>query len=106
MPFILFDIALFLYQQICFRLYGIPLVKRSDYVIIDRHQLSYLNIFEKIYCMYCGYGIGIVAYAVEITARTEQYWCPIKHARRAKGRHSYYKNFIEYGDPDHLTQKV
>lgn len=46
------------------------------------------------------YGNGVVAYAREIAARTEQYWCPIKHARRVHGSHGRYPAFFEHGDAE------
>ncbi len=99
-PLVLVDASISLYQAICFRVYGIPRVRRRDYVVIDRHHLAYLNTIEKLNCIYCGYGNGVVAYAREIVARTEQYWCPIKHARRAKGTHHRADRFFEYGDAE------
>jgi hypothetical protein len=36
----------------------------------------------------------------EIAARTEQYWCPIKHARRVIGSHARYLKFDDYGDAE------
>jgi len=39
-----------------------------------------------------------MAYGREIAARTEQYWCPIKHARQIKAAHKHYPRFFEYGD--------
>ena len=97
-PLLLFDLAITLYQQICFRLYRIPLVPRDDFIVVDRASLAYLNLIEKANCLYCGYANGLFAYAREIGARTEQYWCPIKHARRARDPHSRYMEFIDYGD--------
>lgn len=97
-PLVILDIAFTLYQHICFRIYGIPRVKRSDFLVIDRHLLSYLNAIEKFNCIYCGYGNGIIAYAREIAARTEQFWCPIKHAKRTAGLHPRTGKFFEYGD--------
>ncbi len=97
-PAILMDVTVTIYQAICFPVYGIPKVRRSDYVIIDRHNLSYLNVFEKINCMYCSYFNGLMGYAREMAARTEQHWCPIKHARRGGNIHSRYKYFLDYGD--------
>ena len=44
------------------------------------------------------YFSGLIAYVQEIAARTEQYWCPIKHARKMAAIHSRYHKFIEYGD--------
>lgn len=105
-PLVLLDTAVFIYQQICFRVYGIPLVSRSDYIIIDRQHLSYLNAIEKINCMYCGYGNGLIAYIREVFARTEQYWCPIKHARRKHDTHSYAEHFLDYGDAEGYKQKL
>jgi hypothetical protein len=105
-PIALMDLSITLYQQICFRAYGIPRVKRRDYIIIDRHQLNYLNIIEKFNCIYCGYGNGFIAYAQEIIARTEQYWCPIKHAQRVLGRHERYKEFADYGDAENYMDQL
>ena len=97
-PFIMLDLFLWLYQSICFPVYGIPKAKRSDYLIFDREDLPYLNVIEKFNCFYCSYGNGLMAYGREIAARTEQYWCPIKHARRIKAAHEHYPRFFEYGD--------
>jgi len=99
-PLAFLDITVTLYQHICFRLYNIARVDRSRYVVIDRHQLAYLNGIEKFNCMYCGYGNGVIAYTREIVARTEQYWCPIKHARKVLGTHARYNKFVAYGDAD------
>ena len=52
-PLALLDITLALYQQICFRAYGVPIVPRWQYMIVDRNQLSYLNLVEKFNCIYC-----------------------------------------------------
>jgi len=95
-PIIVFDLTTTLYQQIIFRLLKIPLVKRKEYIIIDRHHLSYLSPLEKVNCVYCGYGNGVTAYTREIIARTEQRWCPIQHAKPLKAPHSRYKNFLPY----------
>ena len=76
---IIFDVLLEIYHQICFRLYKIPLVKRSDYIFIDRHKVQSLSLLQKFNCIYCGYGNGLIAYAREIIKRTEMYWCPMKH---------------------------
>lgn len=99
-PLAFLDLSLTLYQHICFRLYAIPRVKRADYMVIDRHMLGYLNGIEKLNCVYCGYSNGVIAYGREIAARTEQFWCPIKHAKRVKGDHARVKHFLEYGDAE------
>jgi hypothetical protein len=97
-PFLLLDLAVTLYQQICFRIYRIPLVRRSDYLILDRHHLAYLNAIERINCLYCGYSNGLIEYVREVAARTEQYWCPIKHALRSPDPHRWAERFVDYGD--------
>jgi hypothetical protein len=40
----------------------------------------------------------MIAYIGEIIARTEQYFCPIKHARKILGTHARYTRFLDYGD--------
>lgn len=99
-PFFVLDLFLFLFQAICFPVYHIPKAKRSDYVVFDRGDLPYLNAIEKLNCLYCGYANGLAAYFAEIAARTEQHWCPIKHARRVKAAHNRYPSFFEYGDAE------
>lgn len=98
LPAIFLDSIVSIYQAVCFPIYGIPRVKRSEYVVIDRHSLQYLNWLEKMNCMYCGYFNGLIGYVREIAARTEQYWCPVRHARPVKSVHSRYRKFFEYGD--------
>ena len=97
-PILLLDVSITIYQHICFRAYGIPRVKRSDYFVYDRTHLAYLNLIEKINCAYCSYGNGVMAYGREVVARTEQYWCPIKHARKIMAAHPYYTGFVDFGD--------
>lgn len=104
-PIGLLDIAISIYQHICFRVYKVPRVRRSDYVVIDRHRLAYLNSIQKFNCVYCGYGNGVIAYAREIIARTEQFWCPIKHAKRMRGPHQRLKKFLDYGDHESWEKK-
>lgn len=97
-PFALLDLAATIYQHSCFRIYNIPRVRRSSYVVIDRHHLAYLNAIEKLNCVYCGYANGVIVYLREIAACTEQYWCPIKHASRTPDPHRLVENFTDYGD--------
>lgn len=99
-PIAFLDLWVTVYQHICFRAYGIARVRRGDYVVIDRQHLAYLNGLEIFNCLYCGYANGVLAYAREIAGRTELYWCPIKHARGAKGPHEHYLEFLEYGDAE------
>ncbi len=97
---LLIDLLASLYHAVGFPLLGIPKVKRSDYLIFDRHHLAYLNLLEMVNCAYCSYGNGLLAYLTEIVARTEQYWCPIKHASKYIGAHSRYSQFVEFGDAE------
>jgi hypothetical protein len=105
-PALLLDLTITIYQAICFPVYGIPKVRRGDYIVLDRHNLSYLNVIEKMNCVYCGYFNGVVAYAREMAARTEQHWCPIKHARRVGDIHSRYKYFFDYGDAKRYRNEI
>ncbi|OIQ88610.1 hypothetical protein GALL_295330 [mine drainage metagenome] len=97
---LLLDLLASLYHAVCFPLLEIPKVRRSDYLVFDRHHLAYLNLLEMINCAYCSYGNGLLAYLTEIIGRTEQYWCPIKHAHRVLTTHARYRNFMEYGDAE------
>jgi len=71
-----------------------------------RASLGYLNWFEHFHCTFCAYANGLIAYIGEITARTEQYFCPIKHARKALGTHARYAHFLDYGEADDYQAKL
>jgi hypothetical protein len=96
---LLLDILLEIYHNICFPVYNLEKVKRSKYIKIDRHKLEYLNLFQKIGCIYCGYANGLLNYSVNIAGQTEKYWCGIKH-KESKNFvvPKHHKDFIEYGD--------
>lgn len=104
--FFVLDVFLQIYQGICFPVYGVPKAKRSDYVVLDRARLKYLNLLERLNCLYCSYGNGVLAWGVEISARTEQHWCPIKHAARLRAPHSRYAHFFDYGDARKYRQEI
>ena len=105
-PFLLMDLFVTVYQLVCFPVYGIPKVRRGDYLVFDREDLPYLNLLEKFNCFYCSYANGVAAYAREVAARTEQYWCPIKHARRIVAAHSRYPRFAEHGDAETYRREL
>ncbi|MBI5941411.1 MAG: hypothetical protein HY859_13390 [Caulobacterales bacterium] len=105
-PFVVMDLWVSAYQAICFPVYGIPRVKRGRYIVFDRSGLAYLNLIEKLNCAYCSYANGVAAYVREVAARTEQHWCPIKHARRVLGAHDRYPHFSEYGDGEHYAEAL
>jgi hypothetical protein len=105
-PFSLLDLFLAVYQGICFPIYGIPKVRRANYLVFDRGRLKYLNLLERLNCVYCSYANGLCAYVTEIAARTEQHWCPIKHAQRLRAPHSRYSRFFDYGDAQQYERQV
>jgi len=105
-PLVLLDLSVTLYQWVCFPLYRIPRVQRSRYFVFDRTHLAYLNLLEKINCAFCSYSNGLVAYVREVLGLTEQYWCPIKHARKVWQAHPHYPGFADYGDAEHYQQEL
>ena len=105
-PAFFLDLIIVVFQFICFPVYNIPKVIRSDYIVLDRHSLKYLNVIEKINCVYCGYFNGLMGFVREVGGRAEQHWCPIKHARKVKAFHSRYNKFFAYGDGDSYKEKL
>lgn len=105
-PLMMLDLCVSFYQWACFPIYGVTKVRRADYIVFDRHQLGYLNFIEKFHCTYCEYGNGLMSYMAEILARTEEYFCPIKHARKMLGAHSRYARFLAYGDAQDYEAKL
>ncbi len=105
-PLVVTDIFITFYQLTCFPIYGIKKVRRGDYIIFDRQNLNYLNFIEKFHCTYCAYGTGMIAYISEIVARTEQYFCPIKHARKILGTHARYARFLDFGEAENYETKL
>lgn len=97
-PLAILDLCVSFYQATCFPIYRIAKVRRGDYFVYDRQQLEYLNFIEKFHCTYCAYGNGLIGYVSEIVARTEEYFCPIKHARKVLASHARYERFLAYGD--------
>ena len=104
-PFVLLDLFVTVYQRVCFPIYGIPRVARKKYIAVDRHKLTYLNVMQKLNCVYCGYCNGLLAYVREVAGRTEYYWCPVKHARHLPDRHDHYQHFLDYGDGEAWDEK-
>lgn len=98
-PLVVLDLFTELYHHVAFPLYGIPIVKRGDYIRVDRQKLAYLSTIDKLSCMYCGYANGFAAYMVRIAGDTEKYWCGIKH-KEGGGfvPQPHQKDFLPYGD--------
>jgi flagellar biosynthesis protein FlhB len=105
-PAFILEIFLFVYQSVNFRVYKIAPVSRKEYFVFDRASLDFLNIIEKINCFYCSYFSGLLQYTIEILGRTEQYWCPIRHARKLRAQHAHYSKFIPYGDGKRYREEL
>jgi len=106
-PVALCDLCLEIYHRICFPLYGIPYVKRSEYIrIFDREKLPYLIFGEKWGCAYCGYVNGWLHYASVIAGKTESYFCAIAHLEeRGYKPSAHERNFAKYGDEAALRRR-
>lgn len=105
-PLALLDLFATIYQATCFPIYRIAKVKRSNYIVIDHQHLAYLNAIEKLHCIYCSYANGLLAYIREIAARTEQFFCPIKHARNILDTHAHYNQYLDYGEAEHFQERL
>ncbi|MDP3406236.1 MAG: hypothetical protein Q8S03_16220 [Brevundimonas sp.] len=105
-PLALMDLWASAYQAICFRAYRLPRVRRRDYLVFDRGALAYLNGIERLNCWFCEYANGVAAYVSEIASRTEQYWCPIKHALKITSAHKRYRAFVDYGDAEGYRERL
>jgi hypothetical protein len=105
-PAIFLDMMLFVYCHVVSRVFQIKFDKRSDYIVFDRQYLGYLNVIEKLNCLYCAYFNGLMQYASSIAGRTELYFCPIKHAKKIAYKHEYYDAFLPYGDGDKYQEKL
>lgn len=99
-PLAVLDVWVSVYQLVCFPVYGIPRVGRRAHIAMDRETLPYLNAIERIHCTFCSYANGVISYVREVAALTEQYWCPIKHARNMPAPHSQYASFVDFGDAE------
>ena len=106
-PIVILDVFLEVYHRIAFPLYGLRYVRRARYIAIDRHKLSYLNVFEKIHCVYCGYVNGLLAYAVAVGGETEKYWCGIQHKKKSGfTQHAFSEDLLPYDDKEAFDKFV
>lgn len=105
-PAFILEFFLFLYQLINFRVYKIAPVTRKDYFVFDRAGLEFLNSVEKINCFYCSYFNGLLGYTSEIVGRTEQFWCPIRHAQKLRFYHAHYTKFVPYGNGERYRKEL
>lgn len=105
-PLVILDIFLEIYHQVCFRLYDLPLVPRTAYIRIDRQKLEYLDNWQKVNCMYCGYANGLLKYATVIAAESEAYWCGIQHKKdNIFIAPDHHKNFVSYNNKKEFDEK-
>jgi len=96
--FVLINLYIQIYQNICFPAYGIQRVKQGEYLIFNESQLSGLDLIE---CICYFYAVGMLRFSLEVTSRTESFWCPIKHLRRLTIEyHDKYSKFADYGDEE------
>lgn len=105
-PVVFLDFVLEIYHRICFPLYGLPYIKRENYMVFDRFRLTYITMPDKIFCMYCSYVNGFLEYAVAVAGETEKYWCGIKHKSFpgfVEPRHQ--KDFAQYGNVEDFKRK-
>jgi hypothetical protein len=105
-PLFMLDASLWLYQHVCFPVLRIAKVPRGRYIVFDRERLTYLGPVRKLSCRYCSYATGVMAYATEVLARSEQYFCPIKHMRPPESQHSRYAHFAEFGSASSLRREA
>lgn len=105
-PALFLDMMLFVYIKVVGAVFKFEFPQRSDYIVFDRHYLGYLNIMEKLNCLYCSYFNGLMAYATVIANRTEFYFCPIKHAKKVAYDNKYYDEYLQYGDADNYQEKL
>ncbi len=106
-PVVIADIFIEVYHRICFPLFGIPYVKRSQYIrIVDRAKLPYLSWPERLGRAYCGYVNGWLHYASVIAGKTEHYFCAVAHLE-ARGYipDEHEKDFVKYGDEAALRSR-
>lgn len=106
-PIVLLDFFLEIYHHVCFPIYGLALVERWRYIGDHRGKLAYLNWFNKLNCIYCGYVNGLLRYAVEIAGRSEWYWCGIMHEKtRGFIIPPHQRHFLRFGDEKAFREYV
>lgn len=98
-PLVLLDLFLELYHRTVFPVLGIAQVVRKDYILFDRHRMSFLPMVLKFACAFCSYANGLLHYAVRIAGDTERHFCPSKH-QTLHGFHPppHHETFSEFGD--------
>lgn len=93
-PLFMIDIFIWQFQNIYFRNFQIPLIQRSQYIVLDRFSLSKLTFWQRINCLYCEYANGLIAFAKAVVNQMELYSCAIKHVHQPLGQ-EHQKDFFE-----------
>lgn len=96
LPIFILDISISIYQKIYFTALGIPKIDKKKYVVMERWNLSKLNLLQKLNCVYCEYANGILAFAKAVGNQTEIYSCAIKHQHALK-EDNHEENFYTEG---------
>ena len=105
-PLVLLDLFLELYHRTVFPVLGIPRVVRKNYILIDRHRMSFLPMVLKFACAYCGYANGLLHYALRIAGDTEGHFCPSKHQESPNFfPPPHHKTFADFGDAQGFGQR-
>lgn len=92
-----------LFQQTCFRLYGLTVVESGLYVRDQRWKLSYLSFAERAHCWYCGYTNGVLEFVKQVGKETEKMWCPIQDDKpESMPDLEHRSEFPSYGDEQAL----
>lgn len=95
-PLLLLDLFVSLYQALCFPIYKIHPLRRSDFIVFDRQTLKYLDWVSKFHCTYCAYAVGLIAFVGAVIGATEAYFCPIKHHRAKNQIRTHRYPFIAF----------
>jgi hypothetical protein len=85
-PMVILDISTQIYQFVFFGLQGIPKVKRSDYIVVERWNLPNLGLWKRLNCAYCDYANGLAAWVKQVVAQTEIHSCAIKNSTTLLGQ--------------------
>lgn len=88
--------AMIFVRQTAFRIFGIPRVPFSDYLLLDRAQLRKLNLVQRVGCVYCEYANALIAWTKANINILEAYSCAIKHSAHRKGQ-EHQDTFYPYG---------
>ena len=91
-PIVILDVWVTFYQFVYFTAMGIPKIKKSEFIVMERWDLSKLTFMQKINCVYCEYANGIFAFAKAVGNQTEIYSCAIRHQHALKD-HAYEQQF-------------